>query len=184
MAPVTIPTVEPSEAIAGLTWRWDTSLSKYSPADGWALKYTFRGAGLLDLTGAANAANTGWELTASATATSTLLAGVYTWIAYVELSGEKFIVGSGRLTVLPNPLIATASELQPYAEKALAHVEATLLKRYQVDLAQYTVAERETMREDIEKLEAARSRLHAEIEAQRSDGTFGRRVEYRPRSYR
>lgn len=184
MAPATIPSTEPETVVAGLTWRWDKALADYRPADGWALKYVCRGAGQIDLTGAATSDGGGWELTASATATGDLLPGVYLWTSYVESGSEKYPVGSGTLTVLPNPITASEGQLQPFAEQALAHVEASLLKRYQQDISAYTIEQRQTQREEIEKLEAARARLLAELDKKKGRGILARRVEWRPKAYR
>lgn len=185
MAPATIPTTEPTEAIAGLTWRWDRVVTDYTPAAGWALKYAFRGVSSLDLTGTADASNSGWELTASAATTGALLGGLYVWTAYVESGAEKYAVGHGTLTVLPNPLTANDGELQAFAERALKSIEATIEARVAADMSAYTFKERSVQREELEQLQAMRSRLLAEIEAQKSGGaSMGRRVEWRPRAYR
>lgn len=184
MAPATIPTTEPIEVLAGLTWRWDKTVTDYTPATGWAFAYVLRGASALDLAGVANSANSGWEITATAAQTADLAGGLYQWTAYVSSGAEKYIVEVGTLTVLPNPLTAVEAVLQPYAEKALAFVEASLLKRYQTDMSEYTIEQRSTVREEIQKLEATRARLIAEVESKRQRGRFGRRVEYHARSYR
>lgn len=184
MAPATIPTTEPIEVLAGLTWRWDKTLADYTPADGWSYGYAIRGAGRLDLTGVATAENDGWELTAAASDTADLPGGVYQWTAYVTSGSEKYVTGRGSLTVLPNPLTAAEGTLQLWAEQSLAYVEATLAKRYQADMAGYTIEQRQAQREELAALERSRSRLAAEVDARKSQGRFGRRVEWRPVGYR
>lgn len=185
MAPATIPTTEPTEVIAGLTWRWDRVVTDYTPAGGWSLKYVYHGgaSSSLSLTGVASADQSGWELTAAAADTTVLEAGLYAWTAYVEKAAEKFVIGTGRLSVLPNPLTAEPGSFQPYAEKALAAVEAALLVRAAADMSSYTIKQRTVQREELDRLEAMRSRLIAELEAKRG-GSVGRRVEFWPRAYR
>lgn len=174
----------PEEAAAGITWRFDIALSDYSPAGGWSLKIQWQGVDKLNLTGVANASNDGWEFTASATDTENLRSGVYQWLGYVEKGAEKYVVGAGNTFVLPNVLTAQPGTLQPYAEKALAYVEAALLSRYKLDQASMMLRQRQLVREEISKLEAARARLQAEIAAQRSASYgLGRRVEWEPKAY-
>jgi hypothetical protein len=51
-----------NQLIAGDTWDWSISLPDYSPADGYVLKYFFRGPGTLDLTATTDTAGTGFKV--------------------------------------------------------------------------------------------------------------------------
>lgn len=170
MAPATIPTTEPTRATAGDTWRWNRSVSGYSPADGWVLTYAFRGKSTLDLTGAANVDNTGWELTADATKTAVMQPGVHRWKAFVTKAGERYTVDEGVTTVDANFALAAAGALQTHAERMLAAIEAKMEGRLTSDMEEYVIAGRQLKRIPFEQLPALRSRYAAEVRRQRNGG--------------
>lgn len=183
MAPATIPTTEPTALIAGLTWRWDRTFPDYAPSGGWALKYTLRGASVLDITAAANAAQTGWEITVAAADTSPLIAGLYPWVSYVESGSERYVVATGTFQVAADPILAQAGDLTTHPERALALVETAIEARLAVDMSAYSFRERSVQREELEQLYAVRMRLKSEVAAKRTRGGMGRRVEWWPRVY-
>jgi hypothetical protein len=181
--PAEVQETVPNEAIAGLTWRFDISLSDYSPNDGWACKVAWRGIDAVDETGVPNADNSGWEFTVSPTETNKPT-GLYFWTMYVEQGSDKFVVANGSTFVIPNPIDAKPGALQPFAEKALAIVEAQLLSRYKVDTSQMMLRQRQVLREDISKLESARARLQSELMQMRSaQNAMGRDVVFTPMNY-
>lgn len=143
MAPATIPTAIPSRLIAGDTWRWDRSVSGYTPADGWTLKTHFRGAGKLSVTGVAASGNTSWENTAAASATSTLKAGQYSWTEFVSNVGdERYEVGRGVLTVEPNPELQNAGDATPWEESAIKALEEYLAGTLEDGFLEFQIAGR------------------------------------------
>lgn len=170
MAPASIPTTEPTRAIAGDTWRWNRSVADYSPASGWALTYAFRGAGKLDVAGVANAANNGWEMTVAASATAALKAGVYEWVAYVTKSGERYTVDAGRVTVQPNFALANAGDRQSHAERTLAVIEAAIEGRLTADMEEYQIQGRAVKRIPMALLQTLRNRYAFEVTRQRAGG--------------
>ncbi len=170
MAPVTIPSTEPTRVIAGDTWRWDRSVDGYTPGGGWSLTYAVRGKGTLTLTGAANAANTAWEITAPSSQTAALPAGVYEWVAFVTSGSERYTVLRGSLTVEPNLVLAKAGDRQTHEERMLEAINARLEGRIEADMEKYQLEARLVERIPFEQLLAARSRYAFAVRLQRNGG--------------
>ena len=170
MAPVSIPSTEPTRAIAGDTWRWDRTVDGYTPAGGWSLTYAIRGKSTLTLTGVANAGNTGWEITATAAQTGPVAPGVYEWAAFVTQGAERYTVLTGSLTVTPNLSIAKAGERQSHEERMLAAIEARLEGRLEADMEEYQLEGRLVKRIPFEQLQSARARYAFAVRLQRNGG--------------
>lgn len=115
-----------NELIAGDTLDFTTSLDGYPASAGWQLKYALRGtAGAIDLT--ASASGDDYHVQASASTTSAWAPGVYRYVATVTLSGQRYTVAEGSLTVLPDLAQQVAGyDGRSLAEKALADAEAAL----------------------------------------------------------
>lgn len=115
-----IPSTEPTSFVSGDTIAWTKSLTDYPATDGWTLQYAFRlenGGGKLNVT----ATTSGSDYAASITATDSGLMqpGEWIWAAYVSLSGARYQVDSGRVTVTPNLLAIDSSvDLRSSARKA------------------------------------------------------------------
>lgn len=183
--PIEVPTSVPVEVMAGLTWRFDISSLDYLPSDGWSCDIVWNGPGpRIAKTGVANSEADGWEFTINATENEGATSGLYFWTMYVTNGTSKYVVGNGSTYVLANPITAAPGSMQLWAERALVYVEAALMSRYQIDMAQMMLKQRQHIREEITKLEAARAKLKAEIAALRSsDGSLGRPVMFTPTSY-
>lgn len=75
----------------------------YTPADGWALTFSVRGAGLgADSTGVQLDAET-WTVTVAASVTATFTAGKYYYIIKVSKLLEEYTLFTGVITVLADP---------------------------------------------------------------------------------
>ncbi len=170
MAPATIPITEPTRAIAGDTWRWDIAFAGYTPAAGWALTYVFAGAGKLTITAAANAAQTGWEVTVPASSTSALVAGQYVWVAQVTQATEKYTVAQGSTTVERNLAIANAGDAQSHAERTLQVIEAAIENRLTDGMEKYEIDGRVVERIPALELYALRDKYRAEVLRLRNRG--------------
>lgn len=102
---MTVPTTEPTAVRAGDTWAWTRALYDY-PAPGWALTYTlFSRVGVITIVAAADVTLHSVSVAPSTTANYT--AGRYDWVAHVSDGTDRYQVGSGVLTILPD-LGATA----------------------------------------------------------------------------
>lgn len=167
MAPVTIPTSEPLRAIAGDTWRWDRSEDGYSPADGWALKYAFRGVDALNVTAVANAANSGWEVTVTAATSAPLRAGDYEWTRWVEKAGERYTTGRGVLAVDPDLSTANAGARVSWAQRTLDVLESFFAGSIEDGILEHQIQGRAVKFHDPAYLEQLRARLRREVARKR-----------------
>jgi len=102
---MTTPTIEPASIVAGDTITWQKSLADY-PATEWTLKYRLlNSAGKIDITAAASGSD--HLVTVSSTTSAAFTAGDYDYLAWVEKTGARRSVGTGRITVVAN--LATAA---------------------------------------------------------------------------
>lgn len=140
-----IPTIEPSEIVAGDTIQWKKSLSSY-PAGTWTLKYRLiNSAGKFDITAVAD--GTDHLITITAAISATYTAGTYTWTAYVEKgteqSLERYTIGTGTLIVKPNLAAQTTGyDNRSHAKKVLDAIEALLAGKATADVMSYTIGGR------------------------------------------
>ena len=109
---------EPEKLTAGVTWKWEKTLSDY-PASEWTLKYYLRkdGATATSFTGTAD--EDSFLVTVAASTTSSYAAGVYDFIVVVSKAAEKFIVFDDVLEVLTNPALAFAYDHSKNFKKPL-----------------------------------------------------------------
>jgi hypothetical protein len=160
------PTFEPGIITAGETLKWTKSLVDYPASEGCALKYYFRGAGTgFDATAIADGDD--YSITVPAATTAGMIAGTYTWQAEVSLSGEKFIVDSGEVTVKPGLAGVTTSTThdgRSPAKKILDAIDAMILGKASRDQQEYTIGNRALKRIPIPDLLALRTR-YAQIYA-------------------
>lgn len=138
MAPTT-PKGEPSSVVAGDSWLWEVSYQDYPSSEGWALSYTFRGAGSLDTTaGEVVVSSDVWTVHIPASRTADLGAGAYRWAAYMtgsgSYAGRRHEVARGVVTVVANAALATDGALQSSDERILAAIEAALEGRITDDV--------------------------------------------------
>ena len=143
----TVPEIEPYEVYAGDTFRWDKDVKDYTPADGWALTYSFRsvtGTGF-NITGAANSGNRGWELTVAASTTASYTPGEYNWQAYVTKGSERYVVDNG-VTVIHRNLNALAvgavTDLRSHAKLMISKIQSVLEGRVDADIENYSIGGR------------------------------------------
>lgn len=100
-----IPTTEPTELVAGDTWRWRKSLADFLPSDGWELSYYLRGEQDLLVAWGTHVSADGEVFAVTVPAASTELpAGPYSLTARVTDGTLKHTVFADRhFQVLPNP---------------------------------------------------------------------------------
>ena len=138
----TTPTTEPASVTAGDTITWQKSLADF-PAGTYTLKYRLlNAAGKIDIT--ATASGTDYLVSVSSTTSATYTAGDYDYLAWVEKSGERYSVGSGRITVLPNLAALNTYDgrsdaRQIYELLVAAYKTATTSRAY---VAEYEIAGR------------------------------------------
>ena len=98
---------EPKEIVAGTTAQWKKRVPDYLPADGWALKYSFRNASGTGFDVTATEDGSDYLITLALATTSGKTAGVYYWQAWIEeadldIPETKIIIDSGELKLLKN----------------------------------------------------------------------------------
>lgn len=178
----TIPTIEPYEATAGDTWKWDKTLADYKPSDSWGLTYSFRsktGTGF-NVTASANSANDGWNIVVPAASTTEFTAGIYDWQAYVTKSTERFMVDSGKLTITQNltaSVTGSTTDLRSHAQKIVDTIQGVLEGRMDSDVENYSIGGRSISKipvaELVSILATYEEKLEEEQKKQRLDNKHG-----------
>lgn len=122
-----ISTQEPTTIQAGDTLTWQKSYSDYPANDSWVLHYRIiNSAGKFDISSSASGAD--HLVAATATATATYTAGIYTLLGWVTKASERYSVYSGKVEVLPD-LAAQASgyDNRTTAKKVLDLLDAAMI---------------------------------------------------------
>ena len=128
-----IPTSEPSEAVAGATWKWIKSLSDY-PASSWTLTYTFLlKTGSTTFTFDAVADGDDHLVDVDEAVTAAYTPGEYMWQAKVTDGTDSCLVDRGCMDVLQDFSVSTADP-RPWAQKMADALEATLLGKASRDV--------------------------------------------------
>lgn len=156
-----IPTIEPSTANAGDTWRWTRTLADYPASAGWVLSYTLiNAASKITITAAAS--GDAHAVTVAAGTTAAYAAGTYDWRARVSLAGEVYTVGEGRITVR-NAYAASTFDARSHARKTLDAIEAVIENRASSAVAEYQIAGRQLKNIPVADLLALRDKYRAEV---------------------
>ena len=185
MAPTTVPRDIPPTAIAGDSLVWDEPevtdpRGPFTAADGWSLSYDFSSeGGSLSVAGAY--LSTGWRFTLTPAQTLALkvaadvTAEKVTWQQSAAKSGERYTVRYGRLMLLPD--LKTLGPALSYNKKLLAAIEATLAGRATSDMESYHIHGRSLNHIPFADLMKFRGVVQAAVDAENSEGEYGRGVE-------
>lgn len=161
---IEIPTNEPQELRAGMTWKWDRNDLADYPAPTWTLKYWFKRMGGTDkfsITAAAN--GTYHRVSVAKASTAAYVADDYSWVAVVDDSTESYEVDSGTMKVLPRYDQDVALDDRTHAKKVLEAIEAVIEGRATKDQEEYTIGNRSLKRTPLEELIKLRGRYKAEV---------------------
>lgn len=156
-----IPTIEPTTANAGDTWRWTRTLVDYPASAGWALSYTLINASA-KITINASASGDDHAVTVSAATSAGYAAGSYDWRARVSRAGEVYTVGEGRITVR-NAFGGSTFDARSHARKTLEAIEAVIEGRASSATLEYTIAGRTMKHIPMADLLALRDKYRAEV---------------------
>lgn len=117
-----------STLIAGDSLDFLTTVADYPPADGWTLKYRLipRTSGTA-ITLTASTSGTDYRTQAAPATTATWTAGDYSWSAWVEKTGARYVVDSGTCTIKPDPGVVAAYDGRSNARKIVDQLEAALV---------------------------------------------------------
>ena len=145
---IEIPTNEPTELRAGLTWQWRREDLTDYPASQWTLTYWFkqRGTGGGNFSKAAVPDGDHFAVTIDATTSATYAAGDWTWTAIVTKGTEAFEVDRDALTILPRYDQPVALDDRSHARKVLAALEAVIEKKATRDQMSYAIGGRQLSR--------------------------------------
>jgi hypothetical protein len=154
----------PTSITQGDTVRWQDTLPSY-PADLYTLTYQIKGATSLTVTATAIGQDYSSTLTPAQTSTLTP-GGCWVQASVTNPAGDRYTVGSGLLTVLPN--LATASTPYPTlteAEESLAAVRKaikTILEGGAV--ASYSIRGRNLSRYSLAELRSLELELRQDVQ--------------------
>ena len=136
-----IPTVEPSEIIAGDTLKFQKSLSDYSSST-WTLTYYLLKSGT-QITFSASASGTDHLVNVSNTTTAGWAAGIYKWESYISKTGERYKISSGTIEIKPNLAAQTTGyDARSHVKKVLDAIEAVIEGRASRTDLSYTINDR------------------------------------------
>lgn len=114
---------------SGDTWSWTDSLSDY-PATTYTLKYALYRYGQAVITITATASGADYAIDVTAANTKGKAAGEWNWSAYVESTGIRYTVDTGKVTIKADLAAAgSTADLRSYAQKMLDAIEAVMLGR-------------------------------------------------------
>ena len=165
----------PTTLVSGTTVTYTRSTSDYPATAGWTNTLYIAGPNLIvPLAGTPSGADFVFTLTAEIT--SALAAGDYHWEERAVKTGEYKVVASGLLTILPNIANATAGSMGTHEERMVGLLTTLIEKRVGEDMSQYTIAQRQAVREDLAKLTALRASMVSAVAQQKRPGRFGREV--------
>ena len=165
-----VPTTEPQTIVAGDTLTFTKAIANYLPSDGWTLNYSLQGAtlagsnsGLIEFDSDTNTGSV-YEISVAASTTDDWAPGDYRWTAYVTGgSSERYTVGTGTLTVLPDPASAVPTS---HAVRTLALIEAALEGRIPRGLEQTIIDGQTLIRIPLPELSRLRDKYRAEVRAE------------------
>lgn len=156
-----IPTIEPTTANAGDTWRWTRTLADYPASAGWALSYTLINAAA-KITINASASGDDHAVTVSAATTAGYAAGSYDWRARVSRAGEVYTVGEGRIT-MRNAFGGATFDARSHARKTLEAIEAVIEGRASSEVSYYMIGNRQLRYMTPAELLTLRDKYRAEV---------------------
>lgn len=114
----------------GDTWQWTESLPEYPASAGWALSYSFYRYGQQVIQVNATASDDDFSIAVPAATTAGKIAGEWQWTAHVTKGSDRFTVGTGTVTLLPDLAAATeTTDLRTDNEKILEALIATQQRR-------------------------------------------------------
>mgnify|MGYP002813892277 CR=1 FL=1 len=115
---------EPKTIVAGDTITWNESFSDY-PAPTWTLTYELRSTSpKISIT--ATTSGTGFLITIPIATSVTYDAGRYSFQAFVSKSGERHMVSSGTIEVLPNLATKTTYDSRSHVRKVYEALQSVI----------------------------------------------------------
>lgn len=152
--------------MVGDTLKWYRTFSDYPVSEGWVLTYAFRGPGELNLSSEVTDDDNQFVIVVPAATSALLPAGVYEWVAYVTLAGERYTAAAGSVVVEEN--LVAVGPFESEAVKQLRIVEAAIEGRLTADTESFAINGRSVNKTPIETLYKIRNKLRWEVYGERS----------------
>ncbi len=172
-----IPFVEPECFSAGDRVQWFRTLADFPISEGWVLTYYLRGNfahAPLDITATTSGTDYSVDLTPEETAEYT--PGVYYWQAFVSVSGDRKLIGSGKFTVLRNPSdITEPFDGRTHARRCLDSIEALLENKATRDEVRYVIQATGLSVDKLTPKQLTEFRDYYLVEVRREEGNGRRR---------
>lgn len=134
---------EPNEIVIGETLKWSKRLRDYSPADGWALTYSFRGPGTgLNVTATTDSDGRGFEIVVPFASTAAMSPGLYSWQAWASNGIEKYLVSEGEsqaVASLASQDVDVSVDNRSQAKKILDAIDAVIANTATIQQMRVTV---------------------------------------------
>ena len=167
MTAAIIPTTEPQQLRAGLTWVWTKTVPDY-PATAWTLTYWCKQAATsgAKFSIVATASGSDYSVSVAAATTAGYTADTYTWVAVVTSGSEAYEVDRGTFEILAKYNADAALDDRSHARKVLEAIEAVIESRATVDQQEYTIGMRSLKRMTVEELMMFRDKYRAEVYAE------------------
>jgi len=168
----TVLTTEPTKLRAGDSISWTKSFGDYTSANGYQLKYRVIGSAGIAAAVSATADGDGWSCTITKAISTTLAAGIYTLIGWVEKGLERVTVSETSIQILTNLVDATlATDTRSHARKTLTLIEAAIESYAVRPVEQISIAGRTWTRPSLDILNRLRSKyaklVRIEVEKER-----------------
>lgn len=148
-----VPKTEPTQAIAGDRWQWSRTFAEF-PAGDWTLTYYLRGTGAgaqVDI--AATSDGDDFSIDVPPDTTAGYVPGVYYWSAFVSQTGDRKLVGQGRIEVKQNPADITGPvDGRSQNRRIYDAICAVIEDRATTDHQQYVIMGRSITRMPIDDL--------------------------------
>ena len=154
---------EPEKLTAGVTWKWNKTLSDY-PASEWSLIYYLRRDGATQTAINTTADGDTFQVNLIFALTSSTTPAVYDMIGIVTKGGDKFVVYDGIVEVLPNPASSSAYDPRSHARKVLDLIEAAMEGRIPNGMESYTIGGRSINKIPLKELRELYERYKQDVE--------------------
>ena len=158
----------PETLAAGDQWEFVAALTDYAAVDGWSAVLMLRGPTVRDATGVSGA--DGWTFTIPADESTSFVAGRYAPAIRVTRALERVTLAGSAITVTPDFATLTEGALLSHEERSIPLLEAAIQKRVTIDLASYTITDRQATREDLATMVKLLARYRAAITSQQGGG--------------
>ena len=167
-----IPSVLPTELIAGDTWQWDRTYADY-PQPTWTATAYFEKAGkTFNVT--ATASGEAHRFTIEASTTNGYPPGRYQIRVRVTNGSQAFIAESGWCEVQVDPAAAGTYDPRSNARKMLDAVEAFLIGNASTAQASMSLNGRQISRWSLAELAKWRDQLRAEVRTEENSASAGK----------